>query len=72
MKNKIKVFSDIERFMVILFDQMKIQENLMILYFLLILVKWAWIMLLPKKQMQLISMNYFFYFEVQLTLLNLI
>ena len=27
--NKIKYFSDIERFMVILFDEMKIQENLM-------------------------------------------
>ena len=29
MKHKIKYFSDIERFMVILFDEMKIQENLM-------------------------------------------
>ena len=28
LKNKIKDFSDIERFMVILFDEMKIQENL--------------------------------------------
>ena len=28
LKNKIKNFSDIERFMVILFDEMKIQENL--------------------------------------------
>ena len=28
LKNKIKHFSDIERFMVILFDEMKIQENL--------------------------------------------
>ena len=28
LKNKIKYFSDIERFMVILFDEMKIQENL--------------------------------------------
>ena len=29
LKNKIKGFSDIELFMVILFDEMKIQENLM-------------------------------------------
>ena len=29
LKHKIKYFSDIERFMVILFDEMKIQENLM-------------------------------------------
>ena len=28
LKNKIKDFSDIERFMVIIFDEMKIQENL--------------------------------------------
>ena len=28
LKNKIKDFSDIEHFMVILFDEMKIQENL--------------------------------------------
>ena len=28
LKNKIKDFSDIERFMVILFDEMKIEENL--------------------------------------------
>ena len=28
LKNKVKYFSDIERFMVILFDEMKIQENL--------------------------------------------
>ena len=28
LKNKIKYFSDIERFMVILFDEMKTQENL--------------------------------------------
>ena len=28
LKNKIKVFSDIEHFMVILFDEMEIQENL--------------------------------------------
>ena len=28
LKNNIKYFSDIERFIVILFDEMKIQENL--------------------------------------------
>ena len=30
LKNKIKNFSDIERFILILFDEIKIQENLVI------------------------------------------